>query len=63
MSDKEPLILVFEGVSRNSLECIKIELTKIFKGTKYEDHFFITNQLVRGVENPFIEKLDEVIWR
>ena len=57
----EPIILVFEGASINSLNAIHDELHKIFKGTKYEDHYFITDRMVRGVENPYIDKLDEII--
>jgi len=57
----EPIILVFEGASKKAMEEIQVELHKIFKGTKYENHYFITNQLVRGVENPYVEKLDEMI--
>jgi len=57
----EPIILVFEGASKKAMEEINIELDHIFKGTKYEGHYFITNQLVRGVENPYVDKLDKMI--
>ncbi len=57
----EPIILVFEGASKKAMEEINLELYQIFKGTKYEDHYFITNQMVRGVENPYIDKLDKMI--
>lgn len=58
---KEPIILVFEGASIASLNKIHAELNRIFKGTKYEDHFFITDKMVKGLENPYIDKLDEII--
>lgn len=61
MSDKEPLILCFEGASLKALEEIGVEMVRIFKGTRFEHHTFITNQLVRGVENPYIDKLDSII--
>lgn len=57
----EPIILVFEGASKKTMEEIQVELHQIFKGTKYENHYFITNQKVRGVENPYIDKLDKMI--
>ncbi len=57
----EPVILVFEGASIDALNTIHDELHKIFKDTKYEDHYFITDRMVRGVENPYIDKLDEII--
>ena len=57
----EPIILVFEGASKKAMEEINLELHQIFKGTKYEDHYFITNRMVRGVENPYIDKLDKMI--
>ena len=57
----EPIILVFEGASKKAMEEIQVELYQIFKGTKYEDHFFITNRMVYGVENPYIDKLDKMI--
>ena len=55
------MILVFEGAPTSILNKIHAELHTIFKGTKYEDHYFVTNQLVKGIENPFIDKLDEMI--
>ena len=61
MTDKEPLILVFEGASLKTLEEINVEMVRIFKGTRFENHTFITNNLVRGVENPYADKLDEII--
>jgi len=57
----EPMILVFEGAPRDILNKIHDELHTIFKGTKYEDHYFVTNQLVKGIENPYIDKLDKII--
>jgi len=57
----EPVILVFEGASIKAMEEIHDELHKIFKDTKYEDHYFITNRMVRGVENPYADKLDKII--
>ncbi len=57
----EPVILVFEGASIEALNKIHAELYTIFKDTKYEDHYFITDRMVRGVENPYIDKLDEII--
>lgn len=57
----EPIILVFEGASKKTMEEIQVELHQIFKGTKYENHYFITNQKVRGVENPYVDKLDKMI--
>ena len=61
MTDKEPILLIFEGAPIKELEKIHYELYKIFKGTKYEDHFFITNKMVKGLENPYADKLDEII--
>ncbi len=61
MTNDEPIILVFEGASTHSLRLIDDELHRIFKGTRYEDHFFITNQMVRGVDNPYADKLDKII--
>jgi len=57
----EPVILVFEGASIEALNKIHAELHEIFKDTKYEDHYFITDRMVRGVENPYIDKLDKII--
>jgi len=57
----EPIILVFEGASRKTMEEINDDLNRIFRGTKYEDHYFITDRMVRGVENPYIDKLDKMI--
>ncbi len=57
----EPVILVFEGASIEALNKIHAELYTIFKDTKYEDHYFITDRMVRGVENPYIDKLDKII--
>jgi len=61
MTDKEPIILCFEGASLKTLEEINVEMVRIFKGTRFENHTFITNNLVRGVENPYADKLDEII--
>lgn len=61
MTDKEPLILVFEGASLKTLEAINIEIMDIFKGTRFENHVFISNQVVRGIENPYGDKMDKII--
>jgi len=61
MTKEEPLILVFEGASIRTLEEISVEMERIFKGTRFEDHTFITNQMVRGMENPYADKLDQII--
>ena len=58
---KEPIILIFEGAPIEELNKIHAELHRIFEGTKYEDHFFITNKMVKGLENPYLDKLDEII--
>jgi len=57
----EPMILIFEGAPLAELERISIEMHQLFKGTKYEDHFFVTNKMVKGLENPYADKLDEII--
>ncbi len=57
----EPVILVFEGASIEALNKIHAELYTIFKDTKYQDHYFITDRMVKGVENPYIDKLDKMI--
>ncbi len=57
----EPIILVFEGASRNALNQIHAELHEIFKGTRYEDHYFVTDKIVRGIENPYIDMLSDII--
>ena len=59
--NKEPIIIVFEGASLQTLKEIDIEMERIFKGTRFEDHTFITNNLVRGMENPYADKLDKII--
>ncbi len=61
MSDKEPLILCFEGASLKALEEIGVEMVRIFKGTRFENHTFITNNLVRGMDDPYADKLDKII--
>lgn len=61
MSDKEPLIIVFEGASLKTLEEIGIEMERIFKGTRFEHHTFITNNIVKGVEDQYGDKLDQII--
>ncbi len=61
MNDKEPLILVFEGASLKTLEAISVEISELFKGTRFENHTFITNNRVRGMENPYGDKLDKII--
>ncbi len=61
MTDKEPIILCFEGASLKTLEEIGVEMVRIFKGTRFEHHSFITNNLVRGMENPYADKLDKII--
>lgn len=57
----EPVILVFEGASLKALEEISVEIDQLFKGTRFENHTFITNNRVRGIENPYGDKLDEII--
>lgn len=59
--NKEPLIIVFEGASLKTLKEISVEMERIFEGTRFENHTFITNNLVRGMENPYADKLDEII--
>ena len=59
--NKEPIILCFEGASLKTLEEIGIEMVRIFKGTRFENHTFITNNLVRGMDNPYADKLDKII--
>ena len=61
MTDKEPIILCFEGASLKTLKEINVEMERIFKGTRFENHTFITNNLVRGIENPYADKLDKII--
>ncbi len=61
MTKEEPLILIFEGASRDSMENINMEIHKIFKGTRFENHIFISNRIVRGLENPYGDKLDKII--
>ncbi len=58
---EEPLVLVFEGASRDTIEAINIEIMHIFKGTRFENHVFISNQIVRGIENPYGDKMDKII--
>jgi hypothetical protein len=59
--NKEPIILCFEGASLQTLKEINVEMIRIFKGTRFENHTFITNQMVRGMENPYADKLDKII--
>lgn len=61
MTDKEPIIIVFEGASLQTLKEIDVEMGRIFEGTRFENHTFITNQMVRGMENPYADKLDKII--
>jgi len=61
MKDKEPLILVFEGASLKTLEGIAVEISQLFEGTRFENHTFITNNRVKGMENAYEDKLDEII--
>ncbi len=61
MTDAEPIILCFEGASLQTLKEINVEMERIFEGTRFENHTFITNNLVRGMENPYADKLDEII--
>ena len=61
MDDKEPLILVFEGASLKMLDEITVELNHIFKGTRFDNHFLITNHPVKGIDNTHGDKLDQII--
>lgn len=61
MTDKEPLILVFEGASIKALDELIAELDHVFKGTRFEDHYLVTNHSVKGVDYPHLNKLDEII--
>jgi len=61
MSKEEPLILVFEGASLRALEEIGVEISQLFKGTRFENHTFITNNRVKGIDNPYGDKLDKII--
>lgn len=61
MNKEEPLILCFEGASLKALEEIGVEMVRIFKGTRFEHHTFITNNIVKGVEDQYGDKLDSII--
>jgi len=61
MTNEEPLILVFEGASIKMLDEVTVELNHIFKGTRFDNHFLVTNHPVKGIENPYGDKLDKII--
>ena len=61
MTKDEPVILIFEGASINELERVSVEISELFKGTRFENHTFITNRMVKGIENAYEDKLDTII--
>jgi len=61
MTNEEPLILVFEGASLKGLDELIVELDHVFKGTRFEDHYLVTNHPVKGIDNPYGDKLDKII--
>jgi len=57
----EPLILVFEGASNDMLDGVLKELNIIFKDTRFDNHFMVTNHAIKGIDNAYAYKLDEII--
>jgi len=57
----EPMILVFEGISLKGLDDVTMELNHIFEGTRFDNHFLVTNHSVKSIDNAYGDKLDEII--
>jgi len=57
----EPIILVFEGASNDMLDGVLKELDIIFKDTRFDNHFMVTNHAIKGIDNAYADKLDEII--